>query len=604
MLFNYILYFLVVLFLYLGYQPIGEPSGETAHWGLSLGLIGLGYAAFFAASLAALKRAAGPVSLARRENRLIFLAVGLYAVDIYFFRLKDLTWLIPGTAEFSAWDGLIGLAFFYLYLLLLWIASWPMHRRWTTPEGDLKSHLIAQTRWTLPLVLPWFILTLTNDAIWALTPERWRGVLASPLAYLGLVAVTLAVLSLILPPLVKFSWGCTPLPAGPRREGIAALLAAHRVRVGEILLWPVLQGRVITAGVMGIVPRLRYLLVTPSLLESLSPGEIEAVLAHECGHVKYRHLPLYVLFFIGFLAASFALSELAATYFVRWDVGARWLLNTSRNFAGWLPAIKALPLLILMVVYFRFVFAWFMRNFERQADAYAVSTCGPGPVITALERIAALSGIDRKAPSWHHFSIAQRVQFVLEAGRTPGLIDDHSRRLKRALWGYLACLVLILAVAWPAGVFKGEDEFRLRLQLAEINRIVEAYPDDSRPHLARAMILYRLGEYAEAAEAYRRTLALDPENAGALNDLAWLLTTGPEELRDLETAVRLAERAVKLEREAAFLDTLAEVYHRLGRTAEALPLAKEALAKAKERREYYQAQAAKFERALAENQSR
>ena len=36
------------------------------------------------------------------------------------------------------------------------------------------------------------------------------------------------------------------------------------------------------------------------------------------------------------------------------------------------------PVLLLMLVYFRFVFGYFIRNFERQADAYVFRAVGTG----------------------------------------------------------------------------------------------------------------------------------------------------------------------------------------------------------------------------------
>ena len=62
----------------------------------------------------------------------------------------------------------------------------------------------------------------------------------------------------------------------------------------------------ITAGVMGLVSRFRYIMVTEALLEMLTPDEIDQVIAHEIGHIKHHHLVLYLLFFIGFMLISYA----------------------------------------------------------------------------------------------------------------------------------------------------------------------------------------------------------------------------------------------------------------------------------------------------------
>ena len=51
---------------------------------------------------------------------------------------------------------------------------------------------------------------------------------------------------------------------------------------------------------MGILPGLRYILLTPALIETMSREELEAVIAHEIGHVKKYHLLLYICLIAGF----------------------------------------------------------------------------------------------------------------------------------------------------------------------------------------------------------------------------------------------------------------------------------------------------------------
>ena len=41
-----------------------------------------------------------------------------------------------------------------------------------------------------------------------------------------------------------------------------------------------------------------------------------------------------------------------------------------------LTLVGSVPLLIFMLVYFRFIFGYFIRNFERQADLFSFATMG------------------------------------------------------------------------------------------------------------------------------------------------------------------------------------------------------------------------------------
>jgi protein O-mannosyl-transferase len=81
------------------------------------------------------------------------------------------------------------------------------------------------------------------------------------------------------------------------------------------------------------------------------------------------------------------------------------------------------------------------------------------------------------------------------------------------------------------------------------------------------------GKTAEAIVEYRHALAVDPDQAGALNDLAWVLATDADAgVRNGTEAVQLAERANKVlgRPEPMFLGTLAAAYAEAGRFADAI----------------------------------
>jgi len=118
----------------------------------------------------------------------------------------------------------------------------------------------------------------------------------------------------VMPKFIQYWWGCKPLASSERGRQLDLFLRQMRFKYRTLLTWPIIEGRMMTAGIMGIVPRYRYILVTDSLLETLSLEELKAVLAHEMGHAKYRHLLFYILFFVGFMVVSFGLSDL----FVPW----------------------------------------------------------------------------------------------------------------------------------------------------------------------------------------------------------------------------------------------------------------------------------------------
>jgi thiol-disulfide isomerase/thioredoxin len=87
------------------------------------------------------------------------------------------------------------------------------------------------------------------------------------------------------------------------------------------------------------------------------------------------------------------------------------------------------------------------------------------------------------------------------------------------------------------------------------------------------------GEARQAAAMYREALEIVPSYVDAQNNLAWLLSTHPDDqLRNGADAVRLAEAAIKTAgRVPSLLDTLAAAYAEVGRFDEAVATATEAI---------------------------
>lgn len=131
-----------------------------------------------------------------------------------------------------------------------------------------------------------------------------------------------------------------------------------------------------------------------TLLRQLSPAEVDAVLAHELGHFKHKHIIKRIISLFALSLAGFAL--------LGWLATQAWFytgLGVLPNMAPTLGAIaSALPpggalvaapndalallLFLLAVPIFSFfispLMAWFSRKHEFEADAYAVAqTSGP-----------------------------------------------------------------------------------------------------------------------------------------------------------------------------------------------------------------------------------
>jgi tetratricopeptide (TPR) repeat protein len=352
-----------------------------------------------------------------------------------------------------------------------------------------------------------------------------------------------------------------------------------------------------TAGVMGLLPRFRYILVTDSLLNTLSEEELKAVMAHEMGHIKYRHLLFYVFFLLGYMAISFGLFDVFF-YVMATQPGLLGLLGSEKELqAGIFYWLLSLPIILSIILYFRYIMGFFMRNFERQADLYSVRLIGKAePIITSLDKIAGVSGQSRHYPSWHHFSIAERVEFLWRSWQDPRLIKRHSRRLALSLTIFF---VLIASLGYTLSFAPIKTRFEHRVLANILNQRLVKSPDNIEIYRFLADIYHRRENLAKAQWAYENIIRLNPDDELALNNLAWILVTAKDTtFLDYPRALKLAQRAVEMKRSPIFLDTLAEAYYVNGLYDQALQAIKEALENAskEEDREYFVSQLRKFKK--------
>ena len=90
---------------------------------------------------------------------------------------------------------------------------------------------------------------------------------------------------------------------------------------------------------------------------------------------------------------------------------------------------------------------------------------------------------------------------------------------------------------------------------------------DVQKEIQAAEMFQRAGQAADAVRCYRKALEGNPNNAEALNNLAWILTTASDpQLRDGAGAVQLASRAVRTtqSRRPIMIGTLAAAFAESG----------------------------------------
>jgi Zn-dependent protease with chaperone function len=605
--FSTVIYFLVALIIYATSDLVDVTSpgpGMKAGWLESL-VLALVFFLVCRLSFQRIKAAVdkpGKISsdqaVSTAISRLSILALVVFAVNIHVYRLNTLFAHVRLFQIIPTLEALLFLGLFVLYLAMIWHAAYPVQKPWFSRPITRKQYVVSQLSFSLPALLPWLCLSLSVDLIGLIPYPPLRQVLVHPAGEITMIVLFMAVVAMFGPVFIKFMWQCRPLEKGPARSRIEAVCDLAGLRYADILTWDLFAGTMMTAGVMGLVGKFRYILVTPALLRTLDDDELAAVILHETGHVHHHHMLWYLLFFAGFITCNImwyeplmllvlvAVSLFPGSFFPEPVVPQVHSMLMGAAFIG------------VFIIYFRVVFGFFMRNFERQADLYLYRFFSDAfPLIRTFFKIAAVSRQDMDRPNWHHFSIGQRIRFLEKCQEDRTLILGHHRRVRRMIAVAMAGLVgvAILGYHLTYGQFKPEFEnfITSRLVFEQLKR----EPENADLQVAAGDYHYARQNYTKAVGFYETAVYLVPDHVHALNNLAWLLSTCPQaELQDPERALALAGRAVSLAPQSPFvLDTYAEALFVNHRIAEAVAAAQKALQLSRDRRDYYQDQVRRFQ---------
>ena len=115
--------------------------------------------------------------------------------------------------------------------------------------------------------------------------------------------------------------------------------------------------------------------------------------------------------------------------------------------------------------------------------------------------------------------------------------------------------------------------------IAQWRTTLSIHPYDSGAHTSLGNALVQKGLLREAVDHYERALQSDPDSILPLNNLAWVMSTGPDDsLRNDEVAVQLATKANQLSKESnpVFIRTLAAAYAQDGQFEKAIETARRA----------------------------
>lgn len=396
-----------------------------------------------------------------REARLAHLqarVVGLWlaAVLVVLF-VAGWPQIVRGNWSLAAWplvDELAILTPILLPLLVMWAMFYRLERTAQTlvfrarklepPPPRMLAYVWLHARFHLGLiVLPALAVIGVQDLLAA-----WRIDLSSGGAALWFGLPIVGGLLLMMPWAVRRIWRTTPLPAGELRDRLTKLCRERSCPVRELLVWHT-DGYVANAAVVGLSRWLRYVLLTDGLLAKLTADEVAAVVRHELGHLRRRHLPLRL--------------ALLALPIVWWAAiktacpGIEIVLSERVAATGLSSSLAANALVPLaMLVYAVVAVGWYSRRLEHDADLEAcldrnqqLDSQSTADFVRALTRLLG-RGSESRLGQWLHPALTDRLRFLQQATTQPLFVARFRTRL-RAIAGAIAVAYMAAAAIAALG---------------------------------------------------------------------------------------------------------------------------------------------------------
>ena len=524
-------------------------------------------------------------SYMRQLNLQSALAILFFSLAVFSYKLKTIISQIPLAGRFDTVSNILGLLYLFLFLAILWHTAFRAMRGIVDMGNSAPAHVWSNLKFNLAILLPYIIIIAVYDLL-SLFQVPWVYQLLNSTIF-QITSFVLIIL-VISPLLVTYFWDCRPLEQGELRTKITTFCQTHKIRFKNIMSWNALNKGLVTAAVIGAFPFSRYLLITPRLRDLLTADEIMAVVAHESGHVKKRHIYYYIFLFVGFTLVAFKIIDrLFKSIFVSNNDFIFSMSPNGRIVAHSNNFLFIILFIIILLLYFRFVFGYFMRNFERQADLFCFeSGINPDLLVSSFEKLGEKTGKKEEKSYWHHYTLNQRINFLQQCASSPETIINHHQRVKHAMKSALFIFLLLTLLTFNPYT----RQLDARLDRDIFQSYINQSPDKPIIYLQLAQLHYNQGRWRQAKAAYQQSLKLNPRQADALNNLAWLLLTCPDKrLLNPKQALRLAESAVALKETHYILDTLAEALLQNGMFSKAIEAEKKAIQLApKNMREEYE----------------
>lgn len=339
-------------------------------------------------------------------------AIYLYRFPDYFYKHLNVFYYLQNSTE------IILITPFFVGLL-------GIHAVMHDVSRTRREYLNFRFRLLILPLIPFIIINIVLDIL-SLFPTIVAGLLL-----IALIIPLLALPHIIAPLLMQFLWKTVPLRNIELKQKLMNLTEQSGIKYRDVAVWETGGLSIANAAVAGIIPGNRRIFVTDALLRNFTDEQVETVVAHEIGHIRHRHLPIFCIIMVCYILSYTLFIQLVADPLESLLPGYQLLITVIHIF--------------FFIFYFKVVLSFLSRRFEHQADLYAIELTNNSDAFkSALLNLSIMSNLPR--PIRYvielfntHPSVERRIQFL-----------ENAEKMKPTIQRYRKCLlevkVLILLI--------------------------------------------------------------------------------------------------------------------------------------------------------------
>ena len=130
------------------------------------------------------------------------------------------------------------------------------------------------------------------------------------------------------------------------------------------------------------------------------------------------------------------------------------------------------------------------------------------------------------------------------------------------LYEYVVSLLLLGVLGYQLNIGMSGNRLASHLYERAILEQIEKHPDNADLYSLLGKVYFNRENWPGVLKAWEKSLAIYPDNAEVLNNLAWTYATcEDQQFQDPNRALAMATLAVRLENQPHIWDTLAESYY-------------------------------------------